>query len=132
MNFILLFYVLKLKIILYQATYTNSSENDWYLSKCTGVLQFVHRTPIDQFPRFLQLATRFSNFYRVSFDMTISVIRKIPDRSLDRQMLTLEIPQQSKRLVLQFYKCANSSFRDHGPSWINNSKNVSHNMELLL
>ena len=34
-------------------------------------------------PRFLQLPARFSNFYCVSFDMTITVIRKIPDRSLD-------------------------------------------------
>ena len=47
------------------------------------VLQSVYRIPINQFPRFLQLPTRFSNFYRASFDMMISVIRKIPDRSLD-------------------------------------------------
>ena len=32
MNFILFFYILELKIILYQATYTNISESDWYLS----------------------------------------------------------------------------------------------------
>ena len=37
----------------------------------------------NQFPRFLQLATRFENVYRVSFDTMISDIRKIPDRSLD-------------------------------------------------
>ena len=47
------------------------------------VLQSVYRISINQFPRFLQLPTRFSNFYRASFDMVISVIRKIPDRSLD-------------------------------------------------
>lgn len=37
----------------------------------------------------------------------MAVIRKIPDLSLDRWMLTLEIPCQSKRLVLQFYKYVN-------------------------
>ena len=65
------------------AIYTNASQNDWYLSTCKRVLQSVYRTPINQFPRFLQLSTRFQNFYRVSFDMMISVTRKIPDRSLD-------------------------------------------------
>ena len=73
---------------------TNSSENDWYLTKCKRVLRSVYRTSINQFPRFLQLATRFSNFHRVSFDMTMSVMWKIADRSLDRWMLTLEPPQQ--------------------------------------
>ena len=47
----------------------------------TDTCQSVKRSC--QFSRFVQLATRFSNFYRVSFDMTISIIRKIPDRSLD-------------------------------------------------
>ena len=47
------------------------------------MLQSDYRTAINQFPRFLQLATGFVNFYRVSFDMTISVIKKIADRSLD-------------------------------------------------
>ena len=50
------------------------------MSKRKRVPQSVYRCPINQFPRFPQIATRFSNFYCVSFDMTISVIRKIPDQ----------------------------------------------------
>ena len=51
----------------------------------TGTCQSVKGSnPNFQFPRFVQLPTRSSNFYCISFNMMISLIRKIPDRSLDR------------------------------------------------
>lgn len=66
-------------------TYTNASENDWHLSKCKRVLQSVYRSRINQLPRFLRLPTRFSNFCRVPFNTTLSITRKVPDRSRCRR-----------------------------------------------
>ena len=57
-----------------KATYDNTNRNDWYLSKCERMLQSVYGTTINQFLRFVQLATRFENFYCLSFDMMISAI----------------------------------------------------------
>ena len=79
------------------------------------VLRSVYRTSINQFPRFLQFVTRLSNFYRVSFSTMISVIKKILDRSL-------EIPQQWKWLVLQFYKFVNPRLGIVDPDGLINPK----------
>ena len=40
------------------ATYTNASQNDWYLSKYKRALRSIYRTPINQFPRLVQFSTR--------------------------------------------------------------------------
>ena len=54
MNFILFF----IQTVIQTENNFVSSQNDWYLSKCKRVLQSIYRTPINQFPRFVQLATR--------------------------------------------------------------------------
>ena len=50
------------------ATCINANKNEWYSSKCKRLLKFVYQTRINQFSRFVEIPTRFYNFYtRVSF-----------------------------------------------------------------
>ena len=53
--------------------------------------------------------------------MMISVIRKIPDRSLDANNRNTTAVKMTGSTILQMY---HPSFRDLGPRWINNTKNV--------
>ena len=59
----------------------------------------------------------------------ISVIRKIPDRSLGANNRNTTPVKMTGSTILQMY---HPSFRDLGPRWINNAKNVPHDTEFLL
>ena len=59
----------------------------------------------------------------------ISVIGKIPDRSLDADTKNTTAIKMTGPTILQMCQ---SSFRDDGPRWIDNTKNLPHDMEFLL